>query len=122
MPIGQSSRNVHRLCPLSVFQQQQHRRHHKFQTAGNEANLNLLPANRMDPNALALLKLFPSSTNKNAYYSGNYFQNYKVQETDRQFDIRIDHNFSDRDSISGFYSYAKTDQFTPPFLPGRFRR
>ena len=89
-----------------------------FTTAGNEANLNLLPANRMDPNALALLKLFPSSTNKNAYYSGNYFQNYKVQETDRQFDIRIDHNFSDRDSISGFYSYAKTDQFTPPFLPG----
>jgi len=40
-----------------------------YTTAGNKANLNLLPAGRLDANALALLKLFPAATNNAAYYS-----------------------------------------------------
>jgi len=89
-----------------------------YTTAGNKANLNLLPANRIDQNALALLKLFPAPTNPNAYYAGNYFKNFDTTSKNRQYDIRIDHNFSDKDIISGFYSWSKTDAFTPPFLPG----
>jgi hypothetical protein len=89
-----------------------------FTTAGNKANLNLLPANRLDQNALALLKLFPAPTNPNAYYAGNYFKNFDTTSKNRQYDIRIDHNFSDKDILSGFYSWSKTDAFTPPFLPG----
>ena len=95
-----------------------------FTTPGNEANLNFLPANRLDPNALSILNLFGSiptgdvDQNPQALYTGNYRKNFKSNETDRQYDVRIDHNFSDRDTITGFYSWSKTDAFTPPFLPG----
>ena len=75
------------------------------------------PAGLM-PMRLALLQLFPAPTNSAAYFAGNYFQNFKINEKDRQFDIRIDHNFSDKDTFSGFVSWSKTDSFTPNFLPG----
>ncbi len=87
-------------------------------TSGNMANLNLLPAGRLDANALALLQLFPAPTNSAAYFAGNYFQNFRINDKDRQFDIRVDHNFSDKDTLSGFVSWSKTDSFTPNFLPG----
>ncbi len=53
-------------------------------------------------------------------FAGNYFKNFDTTSKNRQYDIRIDHNFSDKDTISGFYSWSKTDGFTPPFLPGAF--
>ena len=89
-----------------------------YTTAGNKANLNLLPAGRLDANALALLKLFPAATNNAAYYSGNYFKNYRGTATNPQLDVRIDHNFGQSDTINGFYSHAKNDSSTPSVLGG----
>ncbi|MGH9433691.1 MAG: carboxypeptidase regulatory-like domain-containing protein, partial [Terriglobia bacterium] len=75
---------------------------------------NQIPAARVDPNAVKLLNLFPAPTN------GNVFNNNTTDPVtnDRidQFDVRVDHNFSDKDQIFGAVSYSNE----PTFKPGPF--
>lgn len=75
---------------------------------------NLLPANRLDANAIALLQLFPAPINSDLH--NNYASNPVYRNTVNQFDARLDFNFSDKDSIFGRGSYSKS----PQFLPGPF--
>ncbi len=75
---------------------------------------NILPANRLDPNAIKLLNLYPAPNNSGLF---NNFSTNPIQRNDvNQFDVRIDHNFSDKDSLFGRVSYADN----PQFLPGPF--
>lgn len=80
--------------------------------------LNQLPAGRLDPNALALLKLFPGGNQQNAtsktYASNFYTQQYLFIPT-TQYDIRIDHKINDKDSIFGTFSHF--NQINPGFAP-----
>ncbi len=90
---------------------------------------NHLPAGRIDPNALALLKLFPQTYNNAGInsttglstagtnsYSNNFYDVMSNPLRTRQYDARIDHTFSDKDSAFLTWSkYNQTDQQQPQF-------
>jgi Carboxypeptidase regulatory-like domain/TonB-dependent Receptor Plug Domain/TonB dependent receptor len=75
---------------------------------------NQLPANRLDPNAIKLLNLYPAPTGPGLF--NNYTADRVIQNNTNQFDVRVDHNFNDKDQIFGRFSYADN----PDFVPGPF--
>ncbi len=86
-----------------------------FTTAG--CGLNMIPAGRLDPNAIALLNLYPLPTNNSP---GSLFSNYanspKLFEHSNAFDARMDFNFSDKNQL--FFRFSLKDD--PQFIPGIF--
>jgi hypothetical protein len=77
---------------------------------------NQLPANRLDPNAIKLLQLFPA-----ANLSGvqNNYQTTTVNTTsENTFDIRIDEHFNDKNQVFGRYSQINNTQHVPPPFTG----
>ena len=85
-----------------------------FTSATQEALLNQLPAGRLNANAIALLRLYPSPTGGGI---NNNFTSFPQQTNDNNgFDLRLDQHFSDHDSAFARYSYLDTDQLNPgPF-------
>jgi hypothetical protein len=82
---------------------------------------NQLPAGRLDPNALALLKLFPAANQQNSSnltYSSNFYEVYPDPVNTKQYDVRVDHAFNDKDSA--FVTWSHWNQWaTPnPIFPG----
>jgi hypothetical protein len=80
--------------------------------AGNPTNM--FPAGSIDSLAARLSALFPTP---NTDINGNNFiADPKRTYSRNNFDIRIDHKFSDKDSIFGRFSYEDQPSFTPsPF-------
>jgi hypothetical protein len=89
---------------------------------------NQLPGGRLDPNAVKLLKLFqayhPNNVGFNANgvntssgsYVNNFFELLPRPITTKQYDVRIDHKFTDKDSAFLTWShYNQTQQQAPPF-------
>jgi hypothetical protein len=80
---------------------------------------NQLPASRLDPNAVALLKLFPAPNQQNSSsltYSNNYYIPVPQPTITTQYDVRIDHKVSDKDSLFGTFShYVQTSPGAAPF-------
>ncbi len=89
---------------------------------------NQLPSNRMDPNAVKLLQLFKAySPNNIGYnsngvntttgsYANNFFELLPQTINTKQYDVRLDHKFSDRDSAFLTWShYNQINQQAPPF-------
>ena len=75
---------------------------------------NIVPASRLNANSVKLMNLFPAPSNP------GIFNNYNVTrgniDDTNSFDVRIDHNFSERDQIFGRYSFADGTRFKPgPF-------
>jgi hypothetical protein len=83
-----------------------------FTLAG--CNLNQIPANRLDPNAVKLMNLYPAPTN--AAFSSNFTNSPNLYEHRNAFDVRIDYNPSQTDQIFGRFSYVDD----PNFIPGIF--
>ncbi len=83
-----------------------------FTVAG--CNLNIIPAGRLDPNAIALLNLYPNPT------SGSLLSNFatspKLFEHRNSFDARTDFNFNDKNQM--FFRFSLVDD--PQFIPGIF--
>ncbi|MGC0776092.1 MAG: carboxypeptidase-like regulatory domain-containing protein, partial [Candidatus Acidiferrum sp.] len=77
-------------------------------------NGNMIPANRLDQNAIKLLNLFPPPTNSNLF--NNYAADPVSNNNTDQFDVRVDHSFSDKDNIFGRFSYVDN----PSLIPGPF--
>ena len=87
----------------------------------------VLPAASLDPTALAYFKLFPKPNqfgpNTAAYAGGptgvvnNFVFNPSASLYSSLGDVRIDHHFSEKDTLFGRYSYNRTQAFTPPYLP-----
>ena len=77
-------------------------------------NLNMIPAGRLDPNAIALLKLYPTPTN-DALFS-NFANSPKLFEHRNSFDARMDVNFNEKNQL--FYRFSLVDD--PQFIPGIF--
>ncbi len=75
---------------------------------------NIIPANRLDPNAIKLLDLYPIPNNPGLF--NNYTSNPVIRNDVNQFDIRIDQNFSDKDTLFGRVSYSDN----PQLIPGPF--
>ncbi len=80
--------------------------------AGNPTNM--FPAGSIDSLAARLSALFPTP---NTDINGNNFiADPKRTYSRNNFDIRVDHKFSDKDSIFGRFSYEDQPSFTPsPF-------
>jgi outer membrane receptor protein involved in Fe transport len=75
---------------------------------------NILPANRLDANAIKLLNLYPAPNNSDLF--NNYSSNPVTNNDTDQFDVRVDHNFSFKDSAFARVSYVRN----PEVIPGPF--
>src|SRR4029077_16680488 len=75
---------------------------------------NILPANRLDQNAIALLKLYPLPTNGGV--TANYTASPKLKEDRNAFDARMDINFNQNNQL--FYRFSYVDD--PILIPSIF--
>jgi hypothetical protein len=75
---------------------------------------NIIPASRLDLNAIKLLKLYPAPNGSGLF--NNFASDPIINEDVDQFDTRMDHSFSDKDQTFGTLSYYNEPLFTPgPF-------
>lgn len=71
-----------------------------------------------DPAGLAMIQLYPQSNANNANLGYNY-RNVPVRRLNEgEFDIRLDHTFSGRDSVFARFSYDQAVSFVPGGSPG----
>jgi Carboxypeptidase regulatory-like domain/TonB dependent receptor-like, beta-barrel len=77
-------------------------------------NLNMIPLNRLDPNAIKLLDLYPSPTTPGTF--GNFATSPKLYEHRNAFDTRLDANINENNQI--FFRFSFVDD--PQFIPGIF--
>ena len=73
---------------------------------------NIIPANRLDPNAVKLLSLFPAPTQPGLY--NNYNVNANAMTNVNAFDTRIDEYATEKDQIFGRFSWSHSPSFAPP--------
>src|SRR5260370_95117 len=78
--------------------------------------LNQLPANRLDPNVIKILNLYPSANQTGIY--NNYAVNRSQPDDINHFDIRVDQNFSQRNELFDRVSDPKSRGS----IPGDFLR
>ncbi len=76
--------------------------------------LNQIPADRIDPNAVKLLNLFPLPTAGGV--SSNFATSPNLYQHNNQFDVRGDYDISDKNQIFARASYWDN----PQFIPGPF--
>jgi len=77
---------------------------------------NIIPANRIDQNAVKLLNLFPAPNLPGLF--NNYASTPTQVLTTDSFDTRIDENFSEHDQMFGRMSYTRNPRFIPGPFPG----
>ena len=75
---------------------------------------NIIPADRLDPNAIKLLNLFPAPNNPGLF--NNYTSNPVINNDTDQFDVRVDHSITSKDNTFGRLSYVRN----PDLIPGPF--
>jgi hypothetical protein len=87
-----------------------------FQPAG--APCNKIPAGMINPVGQGMINLYPTANAVNAATVTN-FANVPVRRLDEgEFDVRVDHNFSSKDSIFARFSYDQANSFVPGGSPG----
>jgi hypothetical protein len=96
------------------------------QTGGSPCNK--IPVNMFDPSqalasafnpaGLAMIKMYPQSGTPNLSTLTNY-SNVPVRSLNEgEFDVRLDHNFSAKDSVFARFSYDQAVSFVPGGSPG----
>ncbi len=96
---------------------------------------NIIPPSRLDPVGMALLALYPlpNKTGVGGSDQNNFFSDAPNTDNDYSYDIRIDHKFSDKQSVFGhvdeFNNYilygqvfgqpSLTPQNSNDYIPGR---
>ncbi|MGH9377606.1 MAG: carboxypeptidase regulatory-like domain-containing protein [Terriglobia bacterium] len=85
-----------------------------FTSAAATAQLNALPTGRLGANAIKLLQLYPLPNGPGVL---DNLTDAPVESNNQDsFDARVDHNFSDHDTMFGSYSYSTASLFYPgPF-------
>ena len=86
-------------------------------TLGACPDLNILPANRLDPNAIALLNLYPAPTTSGKLAT-NYTTSPVLVENRKAFDTRLDINPSQKDQLFYRFSYVDDPQLIPSIFGG----
>jgi hypothetical protein len=76
--------------------------------------LNHLPTGRLDPNAIALLNLYPTPTSSSLF--SNFADSPALYEHSNAFDTRLDLNLNEKNQV--FYRFSYKDD--PQFIPGIF--
>src|SRR6266699_1137724 len=81
------------------------------QNPGNFSDVGgqIIPTSQLDPVALKYWKLFPApNAGTPGVLGANYLENVNKQYNSTTYDARIDHRFSDKDSMFGRFSYNPT--------------
>jgi hypothetical protein len=80
---------------------------------------NVIPTNRMDPVALQVLNYFPLPNQAGNPVTGaqNYFATGTAELDVDNYDVRVDHQLSDRQKAFMRYSYRKTHSAPATFFP-----
>ena len=77
----------------------------------------VIPSQLMDPVGKVLVNLYPTATTSNVAGGYNY-TNVPVRKLDeKSFDIRLDHSFSNKDSVFARFSYDQAVSFVPGGSP-----
>ena len=71
-----------------------------------------------DPAGLAMIKLYPQSNASNPGLGINFTNTPVRKLNEGEFDIRLDHNFSAKDSVFARFSYDQAFSFVPGGSPG----
>jgi hypothetical protein len=79
-------------------------------STGNAFAGNIIPANRINPVSKALLDKYIPAPNDGTNINRFSFTNSTVS---KQFDIRVDHNFSQRHNVFGRFSWKNLDDLFP---------
>jgi hypothetical protein len=85
---------------------------------GATAYLNMLPAGRLDPNAVKLLGVYPAPNLSASPYINNFQWTPKEPEITNSYDIRIDQTFNSKNSIFGVFDRSLISESVPSSLPG----
>lgn len=90
-----------------------------YTTAAQKALLNIMPASRLDPNAVALLALlpYPNVVTTNPLQN-NWYNTPNKPFNANQYDGRIDEKLNDKDTIWGSYSHASPNTGATAAYPG----
>ncbi len=79
---------------------------------------NIIPPNRWDPVAAALIKLYPDpNIAGREHLADNYFFSPSATDDANQYDGRGDYNFTENHRFYARYSYRKQDKVDPGPLP-----
>jgi Carboxypeptidase regulatory-like domain len=81
----------------------------------------VIPDALKDPVGTELVKLYPGAlfSGQGAHDAGFNFSSVPVRKLDeREFDVRLDHNFSNKDSLFARFSYDQAVNFVPGGSPG----
>jgi hypothetical protein len=77
---------------------------------------NVIPVELQNPIAQQMMDLYPAPVSGGTF---NNYSNVPVRKLDEaSFDIRVDHNFSTKDSAFGRFSYDQATNFVPGGSPG----
>jgi len=77
----------------------------------------VVPASKLDPVAVKYLALFPAANIPGAPPTANYTGNVNNQYFAKTADLRIDHRFSDKDTMFGRFTYNPTTTVYPTLYP-----
>jgi len=82
-------------------------------------NCNVIPSSLFDPAGQALANLYPLPNNLGPnLISTDYINTPVKQYKEGEADIRLDHNFSSKDSLYARFSYDQATEFLPGGSPG----
>jgi hypothetical protein len=81
---------------------------------------NMIPASRFDPAAKKLIDLYPNPNQNLAdrLPAANYLPTAPASQNNDQWDVRVDHRLSDKDSVFGSISWSNEDKAITSPLPG----
>ena len=77
---------------------------------------NIIPAGRIDANAVKLLGVLPAPTQSGVI--NNYVSDPNFTDSVNSFDVRVDQNFSSRDQMFARYSFVQDNRVRPGPFPG----
>src|ERR1700694_2829862 len=81
-------------------------------------NCNVIPAGLIDPVGQNMINLYPTGSSTFSALGTNY-SNVPVRKLNEgEFDVRLDHNFSGKDSVFARFSYDQATSFVPGGSPG----
>ena len=87
---------------------------HGGQAAGTDCNY--IPPTLIDSTGQAMLKLYPTANVSNESF--NYLNIPTRGLNDDEFDVKVDHNFSSKDTAYARFSYEQADSLVPGGSPG----
>jgi hypothetical protein len=79
---------------------------------------NKIPAGLINPIGQSMINLYPLPNANNAALGYNYVNEPVRKLNEGEFDIRLDHNFSARDTMFARFSYDQAVSFVPGGSPG----